>query len=163
MILWQGLDKIEFLQSHENEDIYKKTFEILENYFNNEDEDNKLVPQTTTDQGQFQFAENVDLPQQGFQFWWKCPLSESHKNERAAIIGWVKDPLNVKDRKYLNEWVSSLFMQVPPEWERYRKIESMISWIRKWKAHGMRERLESMNATVTWKWKIQCECWKFPH
>ncbi|XP_028412948.1 importin subunit alpha-7-like isoform X2 [Dendronephthya gigantea] len=63
-----GLDKIEFLQSHENEDIYKKTFEILENYFNTDDEDNKLVPQTTTDQGQFQFAQNVDLPQEGFQF-----------------------------------------------------------------------------------------------
>lgn len=66
--LWPGLDKIEFLQSHENEDIYKKTFEILENFFNAEDEDEKLAPQATTDEGQFQFAQNIDLPQQGFQF-----------------------------------------------------------------------------------------------
>jgi importin subunit alpha-2 len=63
-----GLDKIEFLQSHENEDIYKKTFEILENYFNADDEDEKLAPQATTEEGQFQFGQNVDLPQQGFQF-----------------------------------------------------------------------------------------------
>ncbi|CAB3977305.1 importin subunit alpha-7 [Paramuricea clavata] len=63
-----GLDKIEFLQSHENEDIYKKTFEILENFFNAEDEDEKLAPQATTDEGQFQFGQGVDLPQQGFQF-----------------------------------------------------------------------------------------------
>ena len=63
-----GLDKIEFLQSHENKEIYKKTFEILENFFNDEDEDEVLAPQATNNGGQFQFGQNVDLPQEGFQF-----------------------------------------------------------------------------------------------
>ena len=34
-----GLDKIEFLQSHENIDIYKKAFDIIERYFGTEEED----------------------------------------------------------------------------------------------------------------------------
>ena len=37
-----GLDKIEFLQSHENIDIYKKAFDIIERYFGNEEEDKQV-------------------------------------------------------------------------------------------------------------------------
>lgn len=40
-----GLDKIEFLQSHQNEKIYKKAFQIIETYFSQEEEDNSLMPQ----------------------------------------------------------------------------------------------------------------------
>lgn len=40
-----GLDKIEFLQGHQNEKVYKKAFQIIENYFTQEDDDTGLVPQ----------------------------------------------------------------------------------------------------------------------
>jgi len=39
-----GLDKIEFLQSHENMDIYKKVFEMIEQYFGSEEEDTNIAP-----------------------------------------------------------------------------------------------------------------------
>ncbi|KAA0200621.1 hypothetical protein HAZT_HAZT010512 [Hyalella azteca] len=38
-----GLDKIEFLQSHENMDIYQKAFEIIEHHFHGEEEDPKAL------------------------------------------------------------------------------------------------------------------------
>uniref|UniRef100_A0A2P2I6Q2 Importin subunit alpha n=1 Tax=Hirondellea gigas TaxID=1518452 RepID=A0A2P2I6Q2_9CRUS len=38
-----GLDKIEFLQSHENMDIYQKAFEIIEQHFHGEEEDPKAL------------------------------------------------------------------------------------------------------------------------
>ena len=34
-----GLDKIEFLQTHENMEIYRKAFDIIEHYFGSEEED----------------------------------------------------------------------------------------------------------------------------
>jgi importin subunit alpha-1 len=40
-----GLDKIEYLQSHQNEKIYKKAFHIIEQYFSQEEEDTGLLPQ----------------------------------------------------------------------------------------------------------------------
>ncbi|KAK6327958.1 hypothetical protein J4Q44_G00036040 [Coregonus suidteri] len=40
-----GLDKIEFLQSHENQEIYQKAFDLIEHYFGVEDEDQSLAPQ----------------------------------------------------------------------------------------------------------------------
>ena len=42
-----GLDKIEFLQGHQNEKIYKKTFQIIETYFSQEEDDTGLMPQVT--------------------------------------------------------------------------------------------------------------------
>ena len=42
--LHAGLDKIEFLQNHENQDIYQKAFDIIERYFGSEEEDPGLVP-----------------------------------------------------------------------------------------------------------------------
>lgn len=43
-----GLDKIEFLQGHQNEKIYKKAFQIIETYFSQEEEDTNLMPQVTS-------------------------------------------------------------------------------------------------------------------
>ncbi|KAF2364651.1 Armadillo [Trinorchestia longiramus] len=41
-----GLDKIEFLQSHENMDIYQKAFEIIEHHFHGEEEDPRALTGT---------------------------------------------------------------------------------------------------------------------
>lgn len=54
-----GLDKIEFLQSHENQDIYQKSFDIIERYFGTEEEDVGLTPQVD-ESGQYAFE--VDSP-----------------------------------------------------------------------------------------------------
>ena len=37
------MDKIEFLQSHENIEIYKKAFDIIERYFGTEEEDKEVM------------------------------------------------------------------------------------------------------------------------
>ncbi|XP_054268661.1 importin subunit alpha-7 isoform X2 [Macrosteles quadrilineatus] len=61
-----GLDKIEFLQSHENMDIYQKAFDIIEHYFGSEDEDARVAP---SQQGeQFTFATDQSVPMGGFNF-----------------------------------------------------------------------------------------------
>jgi hypothetical protein len=42
-----GVDKLEALQEHANEDIYKKAVELLETYFGeDDDEDENLLPNT---------------------------------------------------------------------------------------------------------------------
>jgi len=62
-----GLDKIEMLQNHENEEIYKLAFEIVDTYFGGvEDEDVSLVPEQSN-QG-FQFDPNAEIPSDGFKF-----------------------------------------------------------------------------------------------
>jgi len=44
----EGLDKLEQLQSHQNEDVYKKAMHILETYFGLDDEeDGELAPEIT--------------------------------------------------------------------------------------------------------------------
>ena len=65
----EGLDKLEQLQSHSNEDVYKKAMHILETYFglDDDDDDGAIAPETTQQGFVFQAA-----PQQGatggFQF-----------------------------------------------------------------------------------------------
>lgn len=61
----QGLDKIEFLQSHENQEIYQKAFDLIEHYFGVED-DSALVPQVDENQQQFIFQQ-PEAPMEGFQ------------------------------------------------------------------------------------------------
>ncbi|XP_052709271.1 importin subunit alpha-7-like isoform X1 [Crassostrea angulata] len=64
-----GLDKIEFLQSHQNREIYQKAFDMIERYFGTEEEDKAVAPQMDENAQQYQFnppAENV--PMGGFQF-----------------------------------------------------------------------------------------------
>jgi len=66
-----GLDKIEFLQSHENMEIYQKAFDIIERYFGTEEEDKDIAP--VADSNQFSFGpgpggDGQGQPQQGFNF-----------------------------------------------------------------------------------------------
>ncbi|KAF6114371.1 karyopherin subunit alpha 5 [Phyllostomus discolor] len=61
-----GLDKIEFLQSHENQEIYQKAFDLIEHYFGVEDDDPSVVPQVDENQQQFVFQQQ-EAPMEGFQ------------------------------------------------------------------------------------------------
>ncbi|XP_061176641.1 importin subunit alpha-6-like [Saccostrea echinata] len=64
-----GVDKIEFLQSHQNREIYQKAFDMTERFFRTEEEDQAVAPQLDENETQFEFnapAENV--PMGGFQF-----------------------------------------------------------------------------------------------
>uniref|UniRef100_A0A1B6L6D2 Uncharacterized protein n=1 Tax=Graphocephala atropunctata TaxID=36148 RepID=A0A1B6L6D2_9HEMI len=61
-----GLDKIEQLQNHENVDIYKLAYDIIEQYFSELEEDVNLAPQSS--EGGFQFDPNTGIPSEGFKF-----------------------------------------------------------------------------------------------
>ncbi|OXU26077.1 hypothetical protein TSAR_000193 [Trichomalopsis sarcophagae] len=65
-----GLDKIEFLQSHQNLEIYQKAFDIIERYFGSEEEDSKIAPSVDSQGQQFQFPapDSSQLPVHSFQF-----------------------------------------------------------------------------------------------
>lgn len=63
-----GLDKIEFLQSHENMEIYQKAFDIIEHYFGMEEEDAQIAPAVDAGNQQFQFnAPDHNVPMGGFR------------------------------------------------------------------------------------------------
>jgi len=61
-----GVDKIEFLQSHENQEIYQKAFDLIEHYFGTEDEDSSIAPQVDLSQQQYIFQQ-CEAPMEGFQ------------------------------------------------------------------------------------------------
>ncbi|XP_032680395.1 importin subunit alpha-7 isoform X1 [Odontomachus brunneus] len=65
-----GLDKIEFLQSHQNMDIYQKAFDIIDRFFGSEEEDTRLVPSIDSQGQEYQFTtpDSSQLPVQGFEF-----------------------------------------------------------------------------------------------
>eukprot|EP00794_Sanderia_malayensis_P000412 gene412-1047_t len=63
-----GLDKIEYLQHNSNEDVYKKAYDIIDQYFKEDEtiEDGNLTPQVQNNQ--FEFAQNQSMPDGGFNF-----------------------------------------------------------------------------------------------
>uniref|UniRef100_A0A8C5AT19 Importin subunit alpha n=1 Tax=Gadus morhua TaxID=8049 RepID=A0A8C5AT19_GADMO len=62
-----GLDKIEFLQSHDNQEIYQKAFDLIEHYFGVEEDDVAgLAPQVDQAGQQFLFPQQ-EAPMEGFQ------------------------------------------------------------------------------------------------
>lgn len=63
-----GLDKIEFLQSHENREIYQKSFDMIERYFGTEEEDRGIAPEVDQNSEQYQFQAADNAPMGGFQF-----------------------------------------------------------------------------------------------
>lgn len=64
----EGLEKIENLQSHDNNEIYEKAVKILEAYWL-EDDDEEPVPPGDASQSGFQFGgPEVSVPAGGFSF-----------------------------------------------------------------------------------------------
>jgi len=63
-----GMEKIHGLQTHENMDIYKKAFGIIDKYFGDEEDDTELAPQVDQNTGAFTFAANPSVPEGGFAF-----------------------------------------------------------------------------------------------
>ncbi|XP_043274802.1 importin subunit alpha-3 [Venturia canescens] len=61
-----GLDKIEALQNHENVDIYKLAYDIIEQYFSEEADDTNLAP--PVGEGAFEFDPTTTIPSEGFKF-----------------------------------------------------------------------------------------------
>lgn len=61
-----GLAKIERLQNHENVDIYKLAYEIIEHFFSEDIEDTNLVP--TVEDGGYAFNANPNIPDEGYNF-----------------------------------------------------------------------------------------------
>lgn len=65
-----GLDKIEFLQSHENIEIYDKAFGIIERYFGSDEDDPRIAPSVNTTEEGIEHFDFVDqsVPITRFQF-----------------------------------------------------------------------------------------------
>lgn len=69
-----GLDKIEYLQNHESQEIYQKAFDIIERYFGTEEEDQNIAPAVSGDQmQQFEFGTSSGAAglnaETSFEFW----------------------------------------------------------------------------------------------
>ncbi|KAG0241168.1 armadillo-type protein [Mortierella sp. GBAus27b] len=63
-----GMEKIHNLQAHDNAEIYRKAYGIIDKYFaEEEDEDTGLTPQVNAETGTFSFAP-TGAPQGGFTF-----------------------------------------------------------------------------------------------
>ena len=63
-----GMEKIHQLQLHDNQDIYKKAYAIIDKYFSDEEEDTGLAPEVDATTGTYTFPTQMDIPQGGFQF-----------------------------------------------------------------------------------------------
>jgi len=55
-----GLDKLEALQNHQNNEIYEKAVKIIEDYFGGEEEeDQNIAPNMETSSNTFSFGSNL--------------------------------------------------------------------------------------------------------
>ena len=63
-----GMDIISELQTHDNADIYKKAYSIIDKYFGEDEEVGELAPEVDTNTGAFTFPSNMNVPQGGFNF-----------------------------------------------------------------------------------------------
>jgi hypothetical protein len=63
-----GLDQIEGLQRHDNEDIYKKSVQILKNYFESEEEEEEVSLAPKASSQQFTFGSNDSSSKFDFNF-----------------------------------------------------------------------------------------------
>ncbi len=63
-----GLDKIEKLQSNENDEVYKLAYDIIDQYFSDDidEDDPALAPQVV--QGGYEFDANTNIPGDDFKF-----------------------------------------------------------------------------------------------
>lgn len=61
-----GLDKLEALQTHKNEEIYVKALNLIDSFFSNNGEDSSLLP--SEGQGEFNFNNIGSVPDGGFSF-----------------------------------------------------------------------------------------------
>ncbi|KAL4219948.1 Importin subunit alpha-3 [Mactra antiquata] len=62
-----GLDKIENLQNHENEEIYNLAYQIIDQFFSADvEEDPSLIPEAGTEG--YQFDPSAAIPKEGFNF-----------------------------------------------------------------------------------------------
>jgi hypothetical protein len=63
-----GMDKIHQLQIHDNMEIYKKAYQIIDKYFGDEEDDAELAPEVDAATGTFSFPTSTAAPQGGFSF-----------------------------------------------------------------------------------------------
>ena len=64
-----GLDKIEYLQNHSSEDIYRLAYRLIEKYFSTDEEvDSTVDPAKSDGGGQFLFNSNSNPPEGGYHF-----------------------------------------------------------------------------------------------
>ncbi|XP_028401345.1 importin subunit alpha-3-like [Dendronephthya gigantea] len=63
-----GLDRIEKLQQHENEEIYKLTYKIIDRFFSNEGDNDEQEIQPQEVDGGLQFNARDNVPEEGFKF-----------------------------------------------------------------------------------------------
>lgn len=64
-----GVSKIEVLQNHENIEIYKLAYDIIEQFFSDDTDEavlDELRP--AADENAFQFNQNANVPRDGFNF-----------------------------------------------------------------------------------------------
>ena len=65
----EGVDKLEALQTHHNEDVYEKAVELLEKYFGEDDDDDEnLLPNTAGNDNTFAFGNFQPQANVGFAF-----------------------------------------------------------------------------------------------
>ena len=65
----EGIDKLEALQTHHNEEVYEKAVAILEKHFGEEDDDDEnILPQAQAADGMFSFGAQPIAATAGFAF-----------------------------------------------------------------------------------------------